>query len=180
MKVARMVAAYTLCWAAVAWHVGAARAQQALQTPPATVPASQATAGESKWATRCAGLTRSGSLECAVEQSVVKADTRQVVTLFRVQVAGDTRAPVMVIQLPLGLYLPAGLGLQVDENKSVDLPVHTCDAGGCYVTSPVSAELLAQLQRGKTLHLRFQNLSKETIDVSMPLAGFATAYEGIK
>ena len=53
-------------------------------------------------------------------------------------------------------------------------------SGQCYVTSPVSADLLAQLQRGKTLHIRFQNLAKETVDGSMPLAGFATAYEGIK
>jgi invasion protein IalB len=61
-----------------------------------------------------------------------------------------------------------------------ELPVQTCDASGCYVSGPLAPELLSQLLAGKTLKFSFQNLGRETIDVSMPLAGFATGYEGIK
>lgn len=152
----------------------------AQQTPPAATPAAKAPAPQSNWITRCSSQTRAGSLDCTVEQSIVKTDTRQTVALFRVQVPAETRAPIMVIQLPLGLFIPAGLGLQIDDQKASAQPIHTCDAGGCYVTGPLAADLLGQLQAGKTLRLRFQNLSKETIDVSMPLEGFAAAYAGIK
>ena len=81
---------------------------------------------------------------------------------------------------PDGGLVPAGLSLQIDDQKANTQPIHTCDAGGCYVTGPLAAELLGQLQTGKTLWLRFQNLAKETIDVSMPLDWFASAYAGIK
>ena len=155
------------------------RAWQTPQTPPAPTTTKPAMP-QSNWITRCTSQTRAGSLECAVEQSIVKTDTRQTVALFRVQVPAETRAPAMLVQLPLGLFIPAGLGLQIDDQKASTQPIHTCDAGGCYVTGPLAAELLGQLQTGKTLRLRFQNLAKETIDVSMPLDGFASAYAGIK
>lgn len=167
---------------AAVFGLAPARAQQAQppQQPAPTPAASKPAAPQSNWITRCTSQTRAGSLECAVEQSIVKTDTRQTVALFRVQVPAETRAPVMLVQLPLGLFIPAGLSLQIDDQKANTQPIHTCDAGGCYVTGPLAAELLGQLQTGKTLRLRFQNLAKETIDVSMPLDGFASAYAGIK
>jgi len=103
-----------------------------------------------------------------------------VVVLFRVRIPPDTRAPVMMTQLPLGLYLPAGVAIHVDDAKVGDFPVQTCDASGCYISGPLPADLLVRLGAGRSLKFSFQNLARETIDVSMPLAGFATAYEGIK
>ncbi len=111
---------------------------------------------------------------------MIKNDTRQVIVLFRVRVPPDTRAPVMMVQLPLGLYLPAQVVLHIDDRKAGEFPPQTCDASGCYISGPLSAELLAQLAAGKILKFSFQNLARETIDVSMPLAGFAQAYEGIR
>jgi len=167
-------------WQQAQTHQGQSQAaSQQAQTPPAAVTP-PAAPPESNWIPRCASRTRAGALECSIEQSVIKTDTRQVVVLFRIRIPPDTRAPVMMAQLPLGLYLPAGVTLHVDDRKVAELPVQTCDASGCYVSGSLAAELLAQLNSGKTLKFSFQNLARETIDVSMPLAGFATAYEGIK
>jgi len=152
--------------------------------PPQTAPPPAAAAApsmpESNWITRCVSRTRAGAVECTIEQSVIKNDTRQVIVLFRVRVPPDTRTPVMMAQLPLGLYLPAQVILHIDDRKAGEFPAQTCDASGCYISGPLPAELLAQLAAGKTLKFSFQNLARETIDVSMPLAGFAQAYEGIR
>jgi invasion protein IalB len=179
-----MACARWIVWAALLSTVVALRAearqagQPAGQAAPAAAPASAGP--DSNWITRCTSRTRAGALECTIEQSVIKTDTRQVVALLRVRMPPETRAPVMMMQLPLGLYLPAGVALTVDDVKVSDLPVQTCDAGGCYASSPLPSAVLAQLQNGKTLRVSFQNLSRETIDVTMPLTGFSTAYEGIK
>jgi len=150
------------------------------QTAPSPAPAAVPATPESNWITRCASRTRAGAVECTIEQSVIKNDTRQVIVLFRVRVPPDTRAPVMMAQLPLGLYLPAQVVLHVDDRKAGEFPPQTCDASGCYISGPLPTELLAQLSAGKVLKFSFQNLARETIDVSMPLAGFAAAYEGIR
>lgn len=159
----------------------AAAAQQPAQAAP---PSAAAKAGEtnleSNWVTQCESKTRQGALECSVRQSVVKTDTRQLVAMFAVRIPAETRAPVMMIQLPLGLFLPGGVELQVDDNKVVALPLQTCEASGCYVGAPVAAELAEQLRRGKLLRIGFKNLAETKIDVPMPLAGFASAYDSIK
>jgi invasion protein IalB len=84
------------------------------------------------------------------------------------------------VQLPLGLNLPAGARLQVDEGKPADLQIQTCENRGCYANLPVAPDLLAALRSGKQLKISFQNLAKETITIPMPLTDFAAAYDKIK
>jgi len=102
------------------------------------------------------------------------------IVLINVRVPAETRTPVAIVQLPLGLNLPAGAKLQVDDGKTSDLQIQTCEARGCYAGTPIAPELLAALKSGKQLKLSFQNLAKETITIPMPLADFAAAYDKIK
>lgn len=106
--------------------------------------------------------------------------TGQLIVLINIRVASDTRTPIAVVQLPLGLNLPAGAKLQVDDSKTVDLQIQTCEQRGCYANTPIPAEMLAAMKSGKQLKVSFQNLAKEVISIPMPLADFAAAYEKIK
>jgi invasion protein IalB len=151
------------------------------QTP---VPAAEAFADqkapESNWVTQCGAKSRLGALDCSVQQTIIKTDTGQMVAQVSVRIPADTRAAVMMVHLPLGLFLPSGVQLQVDQNKVIDLPLQTCDANGCYAGTPVAADLLAEMQKGKSLRIGFKNLTQTSIDLPMPLSGFAAAYETIK
>ncbi|MCP1757178.1 invasion protein IalB [Bradyrhizobium elkanii] len=115
-----------------------------------------------------------------MEQTAVLTKTGQLIVLVNIRVPGDTRTPVALIQLPLGLNLPVGAKLQIDDGKAVDVPIQTCEARGCYINTPISADVLSQLKSGKQLKVSFQNLGKETISIPMPLADFATVYDKIK
>jgi invasion protein IalB len=132
------------------------------------------------WVSRCSSLGRDAPLECAVEETAVLTKTGQLIVLVNIRVASDTRQPVALVQLPLGLNLPAGAKLQVDDGKVIDLQIQTCENRGCYSNTPVSAEMLNALKSGKQLKVAFQNLNKEVITIPMPLADFAAAYEKIK
>ena len=55
--------------------------------------------------------------------------------LINIRVPADTRAPVALVQLPLGLNLPAGAKLQVDDGKTSDLQIQTCEERGCYANA---------------------------------------------
>lgn len=184
---AALVAAALLC-------IGTAHAQQAAKPKAAPPHATQAAptappqgeaapAGNTPapgWAARCTSASRNAPLECAIEQSAVLTKTGQLLVLVNIRVPADTRAPVALVQLPLGLNLPMGAKLQVDEGKVTDLPIQTCENRGCYASTPVTAELLAALKSGKQLKISFQNMAKETIAVPMPLTDFAAAYDKIK
>jgi invasion protein IalB len=132
------------------------------------------------WAARCTSAGRDAPLECVIEETAVLTKTGQLIVLVNVRVPSDTHAPVALVQLPLGLNLPAGAKLQVDDGKVIDLQIQTCENRGCYANTPVSPELLAALKSGKQLKVSFQNLGKETITVPMPLADFSAAYDKIK
>jgi len=132
------------------------------------------------WIARCASIGRDAPLECAIEETAVLTKTGQVVVLVNIRVTSDTRTPVAMVQLPLGLNLPVGAKLQVDEGKPVDLQIQTCENRGCYANLPVAPDLLAALRTGKQLKISFQNLAKDPITIPMPLTDFAAAYDKIK
>ena len=149
---------------------------------PAAPPAAEAApaANPPGWAARCTSASRDAPLECAIEQTAVLSKTGQLVVLVNIRVPSDTHAPILLVQLPLGLNLPVGAKLQVDEGKVTDLQIQTCENRGCYATMPLPADVLAALKSGKQMKLSFQSMNKETIAVPIPLADFAAAYDKIK
>jgi invasion protein IalB len=153
--------------------------------PSATPSATPAPGAESQppapgWVARCGSVSRDAPLECAIEESAVLTKTGQLIVLVNIRVTSDTRQPIALVQLPLGLNLPAGAKLQVDEGKVVDLQIQTCEQRGCYANLPVPADLLAAMRTGKQLKVSFQNLAKEAISIPLPLADFAASYDKIK
>jgi invasion protein IalB len=178
---------------AVAVSLASSGVSQAQQAPkaksaapahaaPSPTPSPQAEAGPAApgWIARCTSLSRDAPLECAIEQTAVLTKTGQLIVLINIRVASDTRMPIAVIQLPLGLNLPAGARLQVDDGKTADLQIQTCEQRGCYANTPIAADMLTAMKSGKQLKVSFQNLAKEVISIPMPLADFAAAYEKIK
>jgi invasion protein IalB len=172
---------------------GAAHAQQgakknAAPPSPATQPAPAPSqpqadgtpAQQPGWIARCTSASRNAPLECAIEQNAVLTKTGQTIVLINIRIAPDTHAPVALLQLPLGLNLPVGAKLQVDESKAIDLQIQTCENRGCYASTPIAPDLLATLRSGKQLKISFQNMAKETITIPMPLNDFAAAYDKIK
>jgi invasion protein IalB len=163
----------------------APRSAQTTATPPATPqadtpPPSAPAPPQPGWAARCTSASRDAPLECAIEQTAVLTKTGQLIVLVNIRVPSDTHTPLALVQLPLGLNLPAGAKFQVDDGKAIDLQIQTCENRGCYASTPIAPELLAALKSGKQLKVSFQNLGKETISIPMPLTDFAAAYDKIK
>ena len=150
---------------------------QPTPAPPSATPAPPAQPG---WAARCSSPSREAPLECAMEQNAILTRTGQLVVLVNIRVPGDTRAPIALVQLPLGLNLQAGAKFQVDDGKSADLPIQTCENRGCYASVPISSETLNALKAGKQLKISFQDLGKENITVPLSLNDFSAAYDKIK
>jgi invasion protein IalB len=169
--------------------IGFSHAQQAQKSKgappaPAATPAAPqaeaAPAAQAGWNVRCNSASRAAPLECAMEQTAVLTKTGQLIVLVNIRVPADTKAPVALVQLPLGLHLPGGAKIQVDDGKPTELQIQTCEQRGCYAGSAIAPDLLAALRSGKQLKVSFQNLGKENITIPIPLTDFAAAYDRIK
>jgi len=134
---------------------------------------------QSVWTSRCSSEGRKAALLCEIEQSLFITKTGQLVASVNVKLPPETRQPVMMIQLPVGLFLPGGVNLQIDESKPQALVIQTCDLKGCYAATTVSPELLGAMKGGKRLLVTFQNLNKENVNLAFVLSGFAESFDKI-
>lgn len=167
-----------------------AKAQaQATTAAPSAPPAAPAPAAQQSnaapvqtpgWTARCFSAGRQSQLECTLEQQVVVQQTGQQISMVTVRLPGDTKQPVMMIQLPLGLFLPAGLTLQVDEAKGQVLAIQSCDQRACYVGLPITPELLESLKKGQRLSLGIQSMNREPVTIAHTLNDFASQYQKIQ
>ena len=121
-----------------------------------------------------------GKRTAIIEQRAVVTETGRLLSQVTVRVPADTRKPVMMIQAPLGPFLPGGITLDVDGANSFKLDYQTCDANGCYAGSPVSEDLLQALFRGQKLNITIQALNKQPVKIPMELTGFTAAYRNIQ
>jgi invasion protein IalB len=182
-RLALLLAIPCLSWSFPALAQTKKAPAQIAQPAPAAPQQGEATPNtppQPGWIARCTSVSRETPPECAMEETAVLAKTGQLVILVNIRVPSDSRTPIVLVQLPLGLNLPAGVKLQVDEGKASDMQIQTCENRGCYASMPIAADLLAALKSGKQLKVSFQNLAKETMTVPMPLADFPAAYEKIK
>lgn len=132
------------------------------------------------WATQCNATVRDGEISCFMEQKIALRESGQLVVAITIQVPPETRVPSVVIQVPLGVFLPGGVIAQVDDGLAQTYEIKTCDQAGCYAGDPLSSALLTAMETGETLNIKFQNFSQEEIVIPVPLTGFLDSYYKIR
>lgn len=132
------------------------------------------------WLSSCTSAGRGQQLECAMEQRAIAKENGQLIALITIRVPSDTKKPVSMVQVPLNLFLPAGVNVDVDGDMAQNYPFQTCNANGCFVGFPLSDTLLKQMLNGGKLNITFQYLNKKPVVLPMSLEGFTEAYSRIK
>jgi invasion protein IalB len=132
------------------------------------------------WISRCVSESRKSPVMCSIEQTLVLANTNQTVASVSVQTQSDTKEQTMTIRVPVGIYLPAGLNVQIDDSKPLLATLQTCDGQGCYADMQLNSDTVAALKRGKQLSLIIENLAKTKITLPLPLDTFAQALQKIQ
>lgn len=132
------------------------------------------------WSSTCSAAARNLPLECAVEQRAFVRQSGKLVGTITVRVPADTKKPVAMIQAPLGIFLPAGITVDVDGDMAQNYPLQTCNDRGCFAGFPVSDQMLNRMLNGGKLNIIFQFLDRKPFTLPMSLAGFTEAYGRIK
>jgi invasion protein IalB len=131
------------------------------------------------WRVECTGDGK--TLECRALQSLVnREDNKQLVALISVRTPSDTKTPVMMLQLPLGLNLAEPVQLKVDDGPVEKQQVQTCTNNGCFVGMQLNDKMVAALRAGTLLKITMQDSNKRSISLDVPLLGFSLALDKTK
>ncbi len=113
---------------------------------------------------------------CVVRQVQTNTQTNQ--TVLTVEIAKDPDAKFRgALLLPLGLALPQGAQLKLDEAILGNaMPFSTCMPQGCLVPLTLEADTVAKLRAGKTLSVTFASASQtQPISLAISLKGLTGA-----
>lgn len=94
------------------------------------------------------------------------------------EVQGQDKKALMVM-VPLGMALPPGIQMKVDENQPVPLKYTLCHIAGCTAETEATPEIIQQMQNGQKLVVAAINLAGKAIAFpDVPLAGFTKTMTG--
>jgi invasion protein IalB len=174
---------------------GTALAQQrpATQAPAQAAPAAQAPAAaqgaaaqnQSAWVKLCEKATlkrneKEESLDiCLTHHERLDGNTGMVIVSAALrEVQGNPKKHLMVM-VPLGVALPAGLQVKIDEEKEPLKLIYTlCHPGGCTAEIEATDAIIGKLKSGKQMVVAAMNVAAKPIYLPVPLNGFDQTLAG--
>ena len=129
------------------------------------------------WETRCETPPGASYEQCAIVLSVVDQDRPNLTLVVIVLNTADRKARLMRVIAPLGVLLPAGVSLQIDDADAGRLSFLQCQPNGCIAQLALDDALLGKLKTGKTMTLGIFQTPEQGVGVPASLTGFKEAYE---
>jgi invasion protein IalB len=116
---------------------------------------------------------------CAIVQSVTAEDRNNVGLTVYFQRFSDGRR-VLRVFAPLGVLLPPGLGLKIDNKDVGHAPFVRCNTFACYAQVVVEDPLVEQLKNGKSAVFIIFQSEEAGIGIPISLAGFGQALNNLR
>jgi invasion protein IalB len=129
------------------------------------------------WQIRCETPPGAQNEQCALFQSVVAEDRANVGITVLVLKTADQKSRLMRVQAPLGVLLPAGLGLKVDNQDVGRAGFVRCLPRGCYAEVVMDDALVGKLRTGQTATFFIFQTPEEGIGFPIGLKGFGDGYD---
>jgi invasion protein IalB len=129
------------------------------------------------WVTRCETPPGAQHEQCAIVLSVVDQERPNLILVVIVLNTADRKARLMRVIAPLGVLLPPGVSLRIDEADAGRLNFLQCLPNGCVAQLAMDDALIDKLKNGKTATLGIFQTPEQGVGVQAPLAGFKEGYE---
>lgn len=159
----------------------AAPQQPAAPVPPAAPAAPAPTIRNFEdWAMQCERPQGAQRDSCYLFQQQVVTDSNQRLMLVTVGQLTPQGVPLVAITLPLGVRLPVGMAVKIDDNPQFAPTFQACMPDGCVATTTLDSAILRQLNSGKQGVVAFINhINGQRMDLPISLKGFANAYKAL-
>lgn len=132
------------------------------------------------WKVGCDKKPDSEEKICYLQQLVTGGEKKEPIMMVTAGYLPGRDNPTLIITLPLGVLLPPGLTLQVDENEAIAFPFEVCDPVGCRAGVELKDDLLKQFKSGKKAKLTFASMQRKPVGVPISLNGFTAGLKSLK
>ena len=129
------------------------------------------------WQIRCDTPPGAQGEQCALIQSVVAEDRSNAGLTVIVLKTADQKSKLMRVVAPLGVLLPSGLGLKLDNQDVGRAGFVRCLPNGCVAEVVMDEKLLGQLQTAKTATFIIFETPEEGIGFPLSLNGLGEGYD---
>jgi invasion protein IalB len=132
-----------------------------------------------EWALVCDVPPGASTEQCALVQNVVAADRQEMGLSVVVLRTADRKSELLRVLAPLGVLLPNGLGLYVDEKEIGNAFFTRCFNDGCYAEVVLEDKLVETLKNGTTATFIVFQTPEEGIGIPIDLAGFTEGFAAL-
>jgi invasion protein IalB len=129
------------------------------------------------WQIRCDTPPGAQGEQCALMQSVTAEDRPNVGLTVIVLKTADQKSRLMRVVAPLGVLLPSGLGLKIDNVDVGRAGFVRCLPNGCIAEVVMDDKLIGQMRTGQTSTFIIFQTPEEGIGFPMSLKGFGEGYD---
>jgi invasion protein IalB len=129
------------------------------------------------WQIRCDTPPGAKGEQCALIQSVTAEDRANIGLTVIVLKTADLKSRLMRVVAPLGVLLPSGLGLKIDNADIGRAGFVRCLPNGCIAEVVMDDALITKLRTSKTATFIIFQTPEEGIGFPISLAGFGEGYD---
>ena len=131
------------------------------------------------WQMRCETPAGASAEQCALVQNVAAEDRPNITLLVIVLKTADAKSRLLRVVAPLGVLLPAGLGLKVDQTDVGRAGFVRCLTTGCVAEVVMEDNLLNQLKGGKQATFIVFQTPEEGVGIPVSLEGFGPGFDAL-
>jgi invasion protein IalB len=131
------------------------------------------------WQVRCDTPAGAQNEQCVLMQFVTAEDRDNVGLTVIVLKTADKKARIMRVLAPLGVLLPSGLGLKVDNTDMGRAGFVRCLPNGCVAEVILEDKLLSALRNGTTATFLIFQTPEEGIGIPISLKGLGEGFDAL-
>jgi len=129
------------------------------------------------WQVRCDTPPGAQGEQCALIQSVTAEDRANVGLTVIVLKTADQKSRLMRVVAPVGVLLPSGLGLKIDQADVGRAGFVRCLPNGCVAEVVMDDNLVKQMRAGQTATFIIFQTPEEGIGFPISLKGFGEGFD---
>ena len=133
-------------------------------------------ANHGDWQVRCETPPGAAKEMCALVQSIAAEDQPDITLIVIVLKTADGKNRLLRVIAPLGVLLPSGLGLKIDDVDIGHAGFVRCLPSGCVAEVVMEDKLIDQLKNGKNAVFIIFRTPEQGIGIPLALAGFKDAF----
>ena len=144
--------------------------------PDTYIEKSQSIAIYGDWQVQCE-FENKKQKSCVMMQKILAQSSKQ--ELIQANIAKIENGTLMTLVFPLGIYLPAGIQIQVEDFAPYKFEIPFCTHEGCFVNAYLDKTLLDQLRKKESAKLLLHASADKVVDVPFSIKGFLDAYKAL-